>query len=66
MGTEIISTITSAFSGTLEGTGTGIVDFFQTLLQTTEGQMTAVGIFALTMTGLGLAVWMIRKLMRRV
>lgn len=66
MGNEIISTVTSAFSGTLEGTGTGIVGFFQTLLQTAEGQMTAVGIFALTMTGLGLGVWMIRKLMRRV
>jgi len=66
MGSEIISTITEAFQGTLEGSGTGIVNFFQTLLQTSEGQMTALGIFALTFTGLGLAVWMIRKLMRRV
>ena len=66
MGSEIISTITNAFQETLEGSGTGIVNFFQTLLQTSEGQMTALGIFALTFTGLGLAVWMIRKLMRRV
>ena len=66
MGTEIISTITNGFQGTLEGTGSGIVNFFQTLLQTSEGQMTALGIFTLTFTGLGLAVWIIRKLMRRV
>ena len=66
MGTEIITTITDGFQGTLEGTGSGIVNFFQTLLQTTEGQLTALGIFGLTFTGVGLAVWIIRKLLSRV
>lgn len=66
MGTEIISTVTDAFSGTLNGTGNGIVSFFETLFRTTEGKITTIGIVGLTMMGLGLGVWIIKKLLHRV
>ena len=65
-GVEIITTVTEGFTKTLEGTGTGIVNFFETLFKSTDGTATTLAIVALSMTGLSLGVWMIRKLMRRV
>lgn len=66
MGAEIISTITEAFSGTLNGTGNGIVSFFETLFRTTEGKITTIAVATLTMMGLGLGVWIMKKLLHRV
>ena len=65
-GVEIITTVTDGFTKTLEGTGSGIVSFFETLFQSSDGTATTLAIVALSMMGLGLGVWMIRKLMRRV
>lgn len=63
---KIVTTITDSFTGMLNGTGEGIVGFFDTIFSTPEGTITTLGILGLTMLGVGFGVWIIRKLLRRV
>lgn len=66
MGSNIITTVTDAFGGTLEGTGSGIVGFFDTLFKGADGEITTIAVVGLSMLGLGLGTWIMKKLLNRV
>lgn len=63
---DIIQNITTSFSTFLEGTGSGIVGFFETIFTNGEGNISILGIVGLSMIGLGFATAMVKKLLNRV
>ena len=62
----IVEEITGSFTTFLTGTGTGIVDFFDSVFTNEEGGISVLAIVALSLMGLGLATGLIKYIVNRV
>ena len=62
---EIIENITSSFTSFLTGTGEGIINLFEEILLTEEGNLSILAIVGLSMIGLGIAIGTIKYLLAR-
>ena len=66
MVSEIVTSITSAFTGLLSGLGTGIVEVFDGLVLSSEGKLTTFAMWALAFLGVGFAIAIYKGLLRKV
>lgn len=57
---EMISTIVGAITGMLTGVGSGIVDFFNTTVLTSEGKLTTFAAWLLAFLGIGFALGVVK------
>ena len=58
--TDMISSITDALGGVLTGTGKSIVDFFNTTVLTSDGELTTFAIWALAFLGIGFGLGVVK------
>ena len=66
---DLIGATVTAFQTLLAGLGSGIVGFFQSLLLSTDGEVTTVttfGIFAFVLLGLGFGFAIVTKVMNMI
>ncbi len=66
MGSSIIQTIVTAITGFLAGMGEALVSFFNGVFTSTSEGGTGIsnlGIFLLTMVGIGFAMWAVRQVL---
>lgn len=66
MAAQIIQTIVDAFQSFLTGTASGIVDAFQAIALTENGQLSNFAIWALVFAGVGLGGLIISKVTAKV
>lgn len=64
--TEITSAIGNAVTGILGSFGNGIVDFFDSILLTSEGDLTAFAGWSFTLLGLGLGITLVFGIIRKL
>jgi predicted glycoside hydrolase/deacetylase ChbG (UPF0249 family) len=64
--TEITTAVVDAFTGLLNGVGTGIVDLFKNLILDGTGKLTTFATWGFVMMGLSLAIGLIVGTVRKI
>lgn len=64
--TNIITPIVEGATGLLGGVGSGIVEFFETLFLTTDGNVSSLGTYLLVFVGFGIGIGCMRWVRKKI
>lgn len=66
MGAEIISTFTTALSGLAEGVSSTVVSTFNTIMTTSEGKLSNLGIYGIVFLAVSLGIGIVKMFSNKV